>query len=233
MDILFVIAGMVALVWGADSVRKTSKYGLGTGVPSIGVLGAGYGILGAFIGMAFGGYGVVGPISAGVLIGVIFAAIVGYVSGVLSNNKKIIGMGIPGLERGMMELGIAGTLATLLGCSMVAGSTSLEVVLPSAIDNGLIAVMFILFCMSMFHPYNACLGPDEKRGRTLKVSVEISGLICIILGIASIITLGMATGVSLIVFGAIVWIVFYVSFVRAAMKESYSVVGTGLIKTIE
>lgn len=228
-----------ALLWGTDSVRKTSKYGLGTGVPSIGVLAMGYGILGALVGIAFAGILNVSIVQPGVLIGVIAMAIVGLISGVLSNNEKIIGMKIPGLERGMMELGIAGTLAMLLQFSIVAGSLNFDLVIDRAISNGLIAVMFVLSMMAMFHPYNACLGPDERRPRTLMVSIEISGLLCIILGIFVAATAGstwgvagLVDGISLLIFGLIVWIVFFVKFVKTAMREAHSTVGTGLIKTI-
>lgn len=229
-----------ALLWGTDSVRKTSKYGLGTGVPSIGVLATGYGILGALVGIAFAGILNVSIVQPGVLIGVIAMAIVGLISGVLSNNEKIIGMKIPGLERGMMELGIAGTLAMLLQFSIVAGSLNFDVVIDRAISNGLIAVMFVLSMMAMFHPYNACLGPDERRPRTLMVSIEISGLLCIILGIFVAATAGstwgvagLVDGISLLIFGLIVWVVFFVKFIKTAMREAHSTVGTGLIKTIE
>lgn len=229
-----------ALLWGTDSVRKTSKYGLGTGVPSIGVLAMGYGILGALVGIAFAGLLNMSIVQPEVLIGVIVMAIVGLISGVLSNNEKIIGMKIPGLERGMMELGIAGTLAMLLQFSIVAGTLNFDVVVEKAISNGLIAVMFVLSMMAMFHPYNACLGPDERRPRTLMVSIEISGLLCIILGIFVAATAGstwgvagLVDGISLLIFGLIVWVVFFVKFIKTAMREAHSVVGTGLIKTIE
>ena len=233
--VLKAVGVIFALVWGADSVRKTSKYGLGTGVPSIGYFAViGYGAVGAFTGMAFSRYGHLGPVEAGVLVGVLFMAITGLISGILANTPKLIAMKIPRLERGMMELGAAGTLAVLLECSIVARTTRWEPVSELVINTGVIAIILILSSLAMFHPYNATLGPDEIRERTLKVSVEISGLICIILGIASFVTLGeMATGISMIIFGAIVWVVFYVSYVRAAMRGSHSVVGTGLIKTIE
>ena len=231
------IGVIFALLWGCDSVRKTSKYGLGTGVPSIGVLAVGYGIIGALVGIAFVKFAepVLGQFSSvAAIAGVLLMGIVGLISGVLSNHEKIIGMKIPGLERGMMELGMAGSLAMLLQFSIVAGSLNYDVVVDKAISNGLIAVMFVLSMMAMFHPYNACLGPDERRPRTLMVSVEISGLLCIILGIA-LATIGtsMINGVSLIIFGVIVWVVFFVKFVKTAMREAHSTVGTGLIKTIE
>lgn len=240
--VLKAVGVIFALLWGADSVRKTSKYGLGTGVPSIGVLAMGYGIVGALVGIAFAGLLNVSIVQPGVLVGVVAMAIVGLISGVLSNNEKIIGMKIPGLERGMMELGIAGTLAMLLQFSIVAGTLNFDLVIDKAISTGLIAVMFVLSMMAMFHPYNACLGPDERRPRTLMVSIEISGLLCIILGIALAANPlstamwaigGVLDGISLLIFGLIVWIVFFVKFIKTAMREAYSTVGTGLIKTIE
>ncbi len=236
---------ILALLWGMDSVRKTSKYGLGTGVPSIGVLAMGYGIVGALVGIALVskvvskvGDSVLAPAAA--LGGVLLMGVVGLVSGVLSNHEKIIGMKIPKLEQGMTELGMAGTLAMLLQFSIVAGSLNFDVVLDKAISNGLIAVMFILSCMAMFHPYNACLGPDERRPRTMIVSVEVSGLLCVILGIvvAAVATTtwgvsGVVDGVLLVIFGAVVWLVCFVKFVRMCFEEAYSTVGTGMIKTIE
>jgi len=228
---------LLAFVWCADSVRKTSKYGLGTGVPSIGVLAVGYGIVGAVMGLAFAKYVNVGQFFfPGVLIGVLFMGVVGLVSGYFGNSAKYIAMKIPRLERAMGELGIGGTLAILLQCSIVAGSLRFDKVVTSVMDTGVIAFMFILSGMAMLHPYNACLGPDERRERTLMVSLLISGLICIILGFTMLVLgtspLGLWDPIALIVFGAIVWFVFYRRYIRACMKECYATVGTGLIKTI-
>ncbi|MBE0516563.1 MAG: tetrahydromethanopterin S-methyltransferase subunit C [Methanophagales archaeon] len=228
---------LLAFVWGADSVRKTSKYGLGTGVPSIGVLGIGYGVIGALMGLAFARYGSVeGIFYPAVLIGVLFMGGIGLVSGYFSNNEKFIAMKIPRLERAMMELGMAGTLVILLQFSIVTGSLRFDAVVDQVMDTGVIAFMFILSCMGMFHPYNACLGPDERRERTLMLSLEISGLISIILGFAMIVLgtspFGLWDPIALIVFGVIVWVVFYRRFIKACMKECYATVGTGLIKTI-
>jgi len=236
------------LVWGADSVRKTSRYGLGTGVPSIGVLAVGYGVIGAIAGMGIanvGGdltIGGVEVLNVGVLGGIGIAALIGVISGIFSNSEKFISMKIPGLERGMTELGAAGTLAFLLESSMVAGTLKLDAVLKDVFFSGAIAFMFILSALAMFHPFNACLGPDEDRGRTLLVSFEISGLICIILGIVSIAlgaewlgsqSLGLLNAVLLILYGIVVWVVFYAKFVRRSFEASYEVVGTGLIKTVK
>lgn len=239
-------AAILVILWGADSVRKVSRYGLGTGVPSIGVLAVGFGIVGAMGGMAIGS-AISSPdawIAPGVLAGVAFIALIGYVAGVFSNNEKFIGMKIPGLERAMCELATAGALAIILECSMVAGSWHFSELMKPVIGGvapfGFVAVMFIMSGFGMLQPYNSCLGADERRGRTLRVATEIGGLICIILGIVTAVTLisgfwglpGTVEGASVIVLGVIVWIASYVSFMKLCMKEAYSTVGTGLIKTM-
>ena len=230
---------ILAVLWGCDSVRKTSKYGLGTGVPSIGVMAVGYGIVGALMGLAVAEYGSNARIGfyPAVLVGVLVMGGIGLVSGYFGNNEKFIAMKIPRLERAMGELGMAGTLAMLLQFSIVTGSLSFPAVVEQVMGTGVIALMFILTCMGFFHPYNACLGPDERRERTRMVSIEISGLISIIIGFVMLVLgtspWGLWDPIVLIVFGVIVWFVFYRRFIRACMKECYATVGTGLIRTIE
>ncbi len=232
------IGAMVVILWGADSVRKTAGYGLGTGVPSIGVLAVGFGLVGATTGMAIGSaaYDKVGPIGIlGVLAGVALMAVVGYVTGVLANSDKFIGMKIPGLERGMTELAMAGTLAIILECSIVAGTWHLDDVIVS--DNSIspvafIAVIFIMVGFGMLQPFNSSLGADERRGRTLLMAIEIGGINCVILGVVTVMSLGVVEGALLIMLGAIVWVIFYRAYVKACLEESYEVVGTGLIKTL-
>jgi len=232
------IGMIIVFLWGADSVRKTARYGLGTGVPSIGVLAMGLGIVGGIAGIAvaslsFGTLVVGGvEIAFGVLAGVALLALLGFVSGNLANSDKFINMKIPGLELGMTELGIAGTLVVLIETSIVAGTYDLTVVLPNVINNGLIAAIFIISAFGMLQPYNTCLGADERRGRTLLMSIEIGGIASIILGIATTLTLSAVQGVPLIVLGAVVWVVYYRAYMKACMEEAYATPGTGLIKTL-
>ena len=246
------IALILAFLWGMDSVRKTSKYGLGTGVPSIGVLATGFGVVGALVGLALAKYGSIeGVAYPAVLIGVILMGVIGLVSGILSNNEKVIAMKIPKLERAMMELGMAGTLIILLECSIVTGSLNFNAVVNQVLNTGLIALMFIFTCFGLLHPYNACLGPDENRERTRMCSVEIVGLLCALLGfvmiilssfsweLGSIVSVTISSpwklwnGVSLLIFGLAVWAYFFRMFIKACMDEAYETVGTGMIKTIE
>ena len=234
------IGVMLVILWGADSVRKTARYGLGTGVPSIGVLAVGFGLVGAMTGMAIGSavYDMIGPAGIlGILIGIGLMAVIGYVSGILANGDKFINMKIPGLERGMMELAVAGTLAIILECSIIGGTWDADTILRQPVLGtvppvAFVALMFIMVGFGMLQPLNSCLGADERRGRTLLMAIEIGGINCIILGLITVMTLGAVQGASLIVLGAIVWVVFYRAYVKACLEESYEVVGTGMIKTL-
>ena len=46
------LGAICASVWGADVVRRVASYGLGTGVPSIGMLALGMGIIATLFGLS-------------------------------------------------------------------------------------------------------------------------------------------------------------------------------------
>ena len=48
------LGAICATIWGADAVRRVASYGLGTGVPSIGLLALGMGIVAALFGLSVG-----------------------------------------------------------------------------------------------------------------------------------------------------------------------------------
>src|SRR5512147_260571 len=75
------VGAILAIVWGADAVRKICKYGIGTGVPSIGMLAFGMGLLATMLGLKVGDYvGIVyaGPIAA-LVLALVQGAIIGYI----------------------------------------------------------------------------------------------------------------------------------------------------------
>ncbi len=221
---------ILAIAWGADVVRTITHDGIGTGVPSIGMLALGMGMVGAFAGMSMSGFFATGVGSyVGVLIGVALVAIGGLIYGLVA--VKIIKMEIPVMVRGMIELTTAGALVVINASSMLAGTWHMDAVLGSVVASGWIAVIFILSAMGMLHPYNACLGPDERRGRTLTLSVEIGAILCMLLGI-NLVFADPVDGSLLILVSLIIWIASYISFVKACMREAYETVGTGLIKTL-
>lgn len=218
------IGAIFATIWGADAVRRVASYGLGTGVPSIGMLALGMGIIAALFGLSIGAI-------AGPIIAVIVAAIIGGVIGALSN--RVIGMGIPIMEQAMAEISCAGTLV-ILGLSVViAGSFDYAAVIEYVISTGYIALIFILGGMGILHPFNASLGPDEKQDRTLMLAVEKGAIALIITGFASSLHEGlMSAGVNMLI-GIIIWYVAFNKHYALIKRDAYAVVGTGLLPSAE
>ena len=89
--VLAAIGAVLAIVWGADAIRRVASYGLGTGVPSIGYMSVSIGILGVLAGLFIAnilGLAIISPI----LI-VVIAMIIGLIVAVVA--KKLIGMKNP------------------------------------------------------------------------------------------------------------------------------------------
>lgn len=218
------IGAICATVWGADAVRRVASYGLGTGVPSIGMLSLGMGIIAALFGLAVGG-------TAGPIVAFVVAAIIGGVIGALAN--RVIGMGIPIMEQAMVEIAGAGTLV-IIGLSVViAGSFDYTAVIQNVIANGYIALIFIIGGMGILHPFNASLGPDEKQDRTLMLAVEKGAIALIITGFASSLHEGlMAAGLNMLV-GIVIWYFAFSKHYALIKRDAYAVVGTGLLPSSE
>ncbi|TFH06080.1 MAG: tetrahydromethanopterin S-methyltransferase subunit C, partial [Methanosarcina sp.] len=218
------LGAICAIVWGADAVRRVASYGLGTGVPSIGMIALGMGIVAALFGLSVGGI-------AGPIVSFIAAAVIGAVIGVLAN--KVIGMGIPIMEQAMVEIAGAGTLA-IIGLSVViAGSFDYAAVVQNVVANGYIALIFIIGGMGILHPFNANLGPDEKQDRTLMLAVEKAAIAVVITGFASSLHGGlMAAGLNILV-GLVIWAFAFMKFYELVKRDAFSVVGTGLLPSAE
>jgi tetrahydromethanopterin S-methyltransferase subunit C len=218
------IGAICATVWGADAVRRVASYGLGTGVPSIGMLSLGMGILAALFGLSIGGI-------AGPIVAIVVAAIIGGVIGALAN--KVIGMGIPIMEQAMVEISCAGTLV-IIGLSVViAGSFDFASVVDYVVANGYIALIFIIGGIGILHPFNACLGPDEKQDRTLILAVEKGAIALVITGFASSLHEGMLTaGINMLI-GIVIWYVAFNRYYAYIKRDAYAVVGSGMLPSAE
>ncbi|MDL5504202.1 MAG: tetrahydromethanopterin S-methyltransferase subunit C, partial [Candidatus Methanoperedens sp.] len=88
LNIIAPVAGALgaicSVIWGADAVRRVAKYGLGTGVPSIGQIALGMGIIAAMFGLAIAKtMPITGPVLAiaGPILAVVTASIIGFIIG--------------------------------------------------------------------------------------------------------------------------------------------------------
>ena len=107
------IAAVGALIWGNSTIKRLCSYGIGTGVPSAGMLAFGSGV----IAMLFAAkLAVISPFLVPIA-GLIIALIVGLILGWISNS--VLNMKIPVMTRSIAELAAVGSLA-LMGLTIVA-----------------------------------------------------------------------------------------------------------------
>ena len=219
------IAAIFAVLMGANAVRRICAYGIGTGVPSIGMLALGMGIVAVMFGLSIAealGIWLLGPI-----IILIYAGVFGYIIGVIAN--KVIKFNIPVMEEGNADLSMAGALALLGWSFAISGTLGYVDILNDVLMTGYIAIIFIAGGLAILHPFNANLGPDERQDRTLTNAVMVSGLAMVATGIAAILTQGLAPGLVQLVIGFIIWFYFFKRYYQLVKRDAAAVVGTGLL----
>ena len=226
--VIAAIGAVLAIVWGADAIRRVASYGLGTGVPSIGYMSLSVGVISALTGLALANSmnnPILGPI-AGFVIAVIIGAIIAIVA------TKIVGMKIPIMIQCTVEIAGAATLSILGFAVAIAGSYDMIAIYENVVATGFIAVLFIMCTMAIQHPFNACLGPNEDQLRTLKCACSTAFLSMTIVGILSATTGGLGWFVVLVI-GLIGWIVSFRSFVLASINDAASTKWAGLWPKVE
>ena len=221
--VLAAIGAVLAIVWGADAIRRVASYGLGTGVPSIGYMSLSVGVISALAGLSLATIlkiGLLGPI-AGFVIAVIIGAIIAIVA------TKIVGMKIPIMLQCTIEIAGAATLSILGFSVAIAGSYDMMAIYEHVVATGFIAVLFIMCTMAIQHPFNACLGPNEDQVRTLKCAASTAFLSMTIVGLMS--TIGAGLGALLVTLvGLIGWVISFRAFVQASCNDAASTRWAGL-----
>lgn len=226
------LGALCAVLWGAEAVRRVSKYGLGTGVPSIGQIAMGMGIIASMFGLA-----IVHTIPlAGPILALLTASIIGLIIGWFAQN--VIKMKIPVMIRCMTEIAAAGSLIIVGYSAAVAGSFEFKILLDYVFENGIMLVVFWLGAMAILHPFNACLGPDEKQKRLLYLAGSTGSITMAIVGFAAALPLKTTqdvnmSGIITLLVGVILWLIFYKLFWDEVYKDAAAVVGTGLIPKTE
>ena len=219
------VAAIFAVVMGANAVRRVCAYGIGTGVPSIGMLALGMGIIAVMFGLSVAetlGFGMLGPI-----ITLVYAGVFGYIIGVIAN--KVIKFNIPVMEEGNADLSMAGAMAILGWSFAISGTLGYADIVNDVLMTGYIAIIFIAGGLAILHPFNANLGPDEKQDRTLVNAIMVSGIAMITTGIAALLTQGLAAGLLQLIIGFAIWFYFFKMFYRLVKRDASAVVGTGLL----
>ncbi len=224
--------GMIAaIVWAADAVRKVSKYGLGTGVPSVGMFGIGLACIIAVFSIFLNT--IWSPV-----IGTALALVIGWISGKLINNT--LGMNIPGMEKRVAEITAGCTLAMTASIVVVIGSVQ-NIFGFGYIMTGVIALGFIGIAVAVFHAYNANLGPDEMKDRTRMLTILDASVLLLVFAIAALFwrmnpEIGVQTiiGSTVTIFMSIVFIfIAYYKFWTYVKRDAWQITETGLLPSEE
>ena len=226
--VIAAIGAVLAIIWGADAIRRVASYGLGTGVPSIGYMSLSVGVISALAGLALAD--TLKMAIAGPIVGFIIAVIIGAIIAIVAT--KIVGMKIPIMLQCTIEIAGAATLSILGFAVAIAGSYDMTAIFENVVATGFIAVLFIMCTMAIQHPFNACLGPNEDQLRTLKCACSTAFLSMIIVGLLSATTGGLGWFVVLVI-GLIGWIVSFRAFVLASINDAASTKWAGLWPKVE
>ena len=223
---------ILATVWGADAVRRICKYGIGTGVPSIGMLAFGMGLLTTLLGLKIGDYLVANQgnsyyLYAGPVIALVLSLVQGAIIGFIANS--VLKMKIPTMQIGMIYIAGAASLILMGFTVAITGSFGYSVMISKVFGTGIIAPLFMIGALPMLHPFNASLGPDENQKRTLILAVESALLTTIMFGIISIAFLDITTSLITVVLGLIAWAIAYLAYFKKVKESGVTILSTGVL----
>jgi len=222
------LAVIAALIWGGHTIKVLCSYGIGTGVPSAGMIAFGSGVIAMLLATKFG---IAAPIVALVL-----AAIIGLVLGYLSNN--VLNMKIPVMIQSLTELAVVGAL-TLMGFAVLMtgsftftglttgsvtlfGALSMPSYQLSFIGGGLTAVAFLLGAIAIQHPFNACLGPGWKQDRMLMLTAECGFLSMIVAAIMSFALISAGSAILSLIIALIGWVYTYCEYIKLSKRDAFA-----------
>lgn len=220
------LAAVAALIWGSHTIKVLCSYGIGTGVPSAGMIAFGSGIIAMLLATKFG---IAAPVVA-----VVLAAVIGFILGYISNN--VLNMKIPAMVQALTEMAIVGAL-TLMGLAVlitgsftftglttgtitVLGTLTMPSYQVSFIGGGLTAVAFLLGAIAIQHPFNACLGPGWKQDRMLMLTAECGFLSMIVASIMSFALISAGSALISLLIAIIGWAYTYYEYFALSRRDA-------------
>ena len=216
---------VAALIWGSHTIKHLCSYGIGTGVPSAGMIAFGSGVIAMLFATK---YGIAAPIVA-----VILAAVIGLILGYLANN--VLNMRIPVMIQSLVEMAIIGALVLMGYAAMMTGSFELASLttgnvqilglsLPSYqasfLGGALVAAAFMLGAIAIQHPFNACLGPNWTQDRMLMLAAECGFLSMITAAVMSMPLISMSAALISLFVAIIGWYYTYTKYIELSKRDA-------------
>jgi len=232
------LAVIIALIWGSHTIKVLCSYGIGTGVPSAGMIAFGSGVIAMLFATRFN---VLAPIVALVL-----AAIIGIILGYLSNN--VLNMKIPAMVQSLTEMAVVGALSLMGFAALISGGftfaglttgtismfgMSLSTHQISFLGGGLVAVAFLLGAIAIQHPFNACLGPGWKQDRMLMLTAECGFLSMIVAAVMSFALISVGSALISLIIAIIGWFYTYNQYIVMSKRDAASWLDSKPIPDVE
>jgi len=232
------LAMITALIWGSHTIKVLCSYGIGTGVPSAGMIAFGSGVIAMLLATKFG--------MAAPIVALVLAAVIGFILGYISND--ILNMKIPAMVQALTEMAVVGALslmgfaALITGGFTFAGLTTGTVSMLgmtvssnqiSFIGGGLIAVAFLLGAIAIQHPFNACLGPGWKQDRMLMLTAECGFLSMIVAAFMSFAFISTVSAMISLLIAILGWAYTYNQYIILSKRDAHSWVDAKPIPEME
>ena len=226
------LAMITALIWGSHTIKVLCSYGIGTGVPSAGMIAFGSGVIAMLLATKFAP---VMGIPTAPIVALVLAAVIGFILGYISNN--ILNMKIPAMVQALTEMAVVGALslmgfaALITGGFTFAGLTTGTVSMLgmtvssnqiSFLGGGLIAVAFLLGAIAIQHPFNACLGPGWKQDRMLMLTAECGFLSMIVAAFMSFAFISTGSSMISLLVAILGWAYTYNQYICLSKRDAAS-----------
>jgi tetrahydromethanopterin S-methyltransferase subunit C len=143
--------------------------------------------------------------------------------------RRVIKMNIAIMEMSMTEIAMAASLIILGFSTAIAGNFTFNAIMSYVVASGFIIAVFIVGGMAMLHPFNACLGPDERQQRTLNLALSTGFIAMLVAGIASGAINGVQAAVPTLIVAIVGWIIYYLRFWADTRQDAAAVLSTGLL----
>jgi len=221
------LAVVIALIWGSHTIKVLCSYGIGTGVPSAGMIAFGSGVM-AMLLATKPVFGMAAPIVA-----LVIAAVIGFILGYISNN--ILNMKIPAMVQALTEMAAVGALSLMGFAALITGGFTFEGLTTgtismlgmtvssnqiSFIGGALIAVAFLLGAIAIQHPFNACLGPGWKQDRMLMLTAECGFLSMIVAAIMSFALVSAGSAIISLIIAIVGWAYTYNQYICLPKRDA-------------
>ena len=221
------LAVIAALIWGSHTIKVLCSYGIGTGVPSAGMIAFGSGVIAMLLATR------VSNLLLAPIVALVLAAIIGFILGYIANN--ILNMKIPAMVQALTEMAVVGALSLMGFAVLITGTfgfngltTGTVSILGmqllthqnSFIGGCLIAVAFLLGAIAIQHPFNATLGPGWKQDRMLMLTAECGFLSMIVAAIMSFALISPGSALISLVVAIIGWAYTYSQYMALSKRDA-------------